>query len=43
MFTELSKQLKKRKKNVVIFGYGGAGEAIFRCMYNNLPNKQFSK
>ena len=34
MFMEPSKLLKKeKKKNVVIFGYGGAGEAIFRCMY----------
>ena len=32
---------KRKKKNVLIFGYGGAGEAIFRCMYKIYPKTNF--
>ena len=31
----------KQKKNIVIFGFGGAGEAIFRCIYKLYPKSKF--
>lgn len=32
---------KKQKKNIIIFGFGGAGEAILRCFYKLYPKSKF--
>lgn len=32
---------KKQKKKIIIFGFGGAGEAIFRCIYKLYPKSNF--
>ena len=41
VFGALESIKNKRKKNIIIFGFGGAGEAIFRCIYKLYPQSKF--
>lgn len=41
VFGALETIKNKQKKNIVIFGFGGAGEAIFRCIYKLYPKSKF--
>ena len=41
VFGALESIKNKRKKNIIIFGFGGTGEAIFRCIYKLYPQSKF--